>query len=76
MNNKPNQLIIKRIKNLCEKEKHVTPYRIAKNVGMNPSTLNNILDGRFNDPRFSTIEKVCNGLNISLKEFFDDDIFN
>lgn len=43
---------------------------------MNPSTLNNILSGKFKDLRFSTIEKICKGLNISIKDFFDDNLFN
>ena len=77
MNNEKNaELIIQRIKDLCQSNnKKISPYRISKNSGMNPSTLNNILNGTFKDPRLSTIINVCNGLNISLKDFFDDKIF-
>ena len=71
------EVIIKRIKNLANKKnKNITSYRISKNSGMNPSTLNNILTGKFKDPRFSTIVNICKGLDISLKDFFNNDLFN
>ncbi len=57
------------------KEKNITPYKVAINSGMNPSTLNNILSGKFKDIRISTITKICCGLNITMKDFFDDDSF-
>lgn len=74
------ELLTKRIDDLCKKKnrvknKKMTPYRISKNGGMNPSTLNNILDGTYTDPKFSTIIKICKGLDMSLKEFFDDELF-
>ncbi|MFI3307727.1 MAG: helix-turn-helix transcriptional regulator [Mycoplasmatota bacterium] len=66
-------LIIKRIRSFCNEE--LTPYRISKNSGMHPSTLNNILNGTFKDIRLSTLINICNGLDISLMEFFNDDLF-
>lgn len=69
-------LIAKRIKNLSKQEiKSLTPYRISKNGNMNPRTLNNFLNGNHKDIRISTICKICNGLNISLQDFFNDDLF-
>jgi DNA-binding Xre family transcriptional regulator len=68
-------LLVKRIKYLCHKNHDVTSYKVSKNSGMNPSTLNNILNGKFQDIRFSTIQNVCRGLNVSVQEFFDDEIF-
>lgn len=71
------EFIIKRIKCLSNKKnKNMTYYRISKNSGMNPSTLNNILTGKFKDPRYSTIVSICKELNISIKDFFNSDIFN
>ncbi len=73
------KLLTKRIDNLCKNNrinnKKMTPYRIAKNGNLNVSTLNNFLNGTFKDARFSTITKICNGLDISLQEFFNDDLF-
>jgi DNA-binding Xre family transcriptional regulator len=72
-------VIVKRINNLCLDKntgvKVITSYMISKRSKMNPSTLNNILTGKFKDVRFSTIEKICKGLNISIKDFFDDELF-
>lgn len=73
--------IATRIVTLCEKEskqeaKALTPYRVSKNGDMNPRTLNNFLNGNHKDIRISTIHKICKGLNISLQDFFNDDLFN
>lgn len=43
--------------------------------GITQSTLNNIVSGISKNPTVSTIKKVCDGLNISLSDFFDTDIF-
>ncbi len=67
-------LIIKRINELLI-DKNMTAYKVSKNGGMNPSTLNNILSGKFKDIRFSTIIKICNGFNISISKFFNDKLF-
>ena len=40
------------------------------------STLNSFLNGKSNDPKFSTIYLVCIGLDVTLSEFFDDNLFN
>lgn len=77
----PHKLLTKRIDNLCKKQnrikgKKITPYRIAKNGELNMGTLNNFLNGTFKDARFSTIVKICNGLDVSLREFFNDDLFD
>ena len=83
MNNEPNltELIIKRINQLCQDQKQlnnkkVTPYKISKNGGFNPRTLNHIMNKTRRDIRLSTISKICRGLEISIKNFFDDDLFN
>lgn len=69
-------LVIKRIKELAKNNnKKLTPYRIAKNGNMETSTLNKILDGTNKDIRLSTVGKLCKGLNMSIKDFFDADLF-
>ncbi len=74
------KLIVQRIKNVIKeyrkKDIKMSAYKISLNSGMNPSTLNNIMSGKFKDIRFSTITKIAYGLNMSLREFFDDDLFN
>ena len=40
-----------------------------------PSTLKNIVSGVSKNPGIVTIKKLCDGLNISLIEFFDAPVF-
>ena len=68
-------LIIRRIEKLC-KERKITYYRLAKNSGLNTSTLNSILNGDSKNIKVDTVKKICTGFNISIKIFFDDTIFD
>ena len=43
--------------------------------GITQSTLNNIVSGRNNSATVATVQKICNGLNLSIIEFFDHDLF-
>lgn len=43
--------------------------------GVTQSTLNNIVGGRNHSTTVSTLQKVCDGLNITITEFFASDIF-
>ena len=42
---------------------------------MTQSTVNNIVSGRNNSATVSTIQKICDGLDMELPEFFDSDLF-
>ena len=63
-----------RIKELC-KEKKITLNKLSTICGITQSTLNNIISGRNNSTTISTIKKICDGLNISIVDFFNTDIF-
>lgn len=69
------ELVIKRIRYLCNKNK-ISYYRFAKNSDILTSTLNSILNGTNTDVRISTIKRICKGFNITLREFFNDDLFD
>lgn len=71
------KLVINRIEDLCKKDVNnkLTPYQISKKGNFHPSTLNNFLSGTKKDLRISTLYKFCDGLEISIKEFFDDEMF-
>lgn len=43
--------------------------------GITQSTLNNIVSGRNNSTTISTIKKICDGMDISIQDFFDSDYF-
>lgn len=62
--------IIDRIKSLCE-ARSWTAYRLAKESGITYSTLCTMLH-KANAPSIPTLIRICNGLGISLSEFFDE----
>lgn len=64
-----------RILDLCA-QRQITVNRLATLSGVTQSTLNNIVSGRNNSATVSTIKKLCDGLNISLREFFDVPAFD
>ncbi len=65
----------KRILELCAEHK-VTVNKIATMSGITQSTLNNIVSGRNNSTTISTIKKICDGLDITIHQFFDSPLFD
>ena len=63
-----------RILELCQ-QKHLTINKLATEAGMTPSTLKSILYGNSKNPGIITIKLLCDGLGISLNQFFDADVF-
>ena len=63
-----------RILELCEEQK-ITVNKLATVSGITQSTLNNIISGRNQTTTISTIKKLCDGLDITILEFFDDPLF-
>ena len=63
------QAVRERIAELCE-EKHITINKLANISGITQSTLNNIMSGRNNSTTISTIQKICDGLEITVTDFF------
>ncbi len=68
------QAVRERIAELCE-EKHITINKMANISGITQSTLNNIMSGRNNSTTISTIQKICDGLEITVTDFFDSPLF-
>lgn len=68
------QAVRERIAELCE-EKHITINKLANISGITQSTLNNIKSGRNNSTTISTIQKICDGLEITVTDFFDSPLF-
>lgn len=63
-----------RILNLCN-EHGITVNKLSTVSGITQSTLNNIVSGRNKSTTISTIKKICDGLDITLIEFFSDRLF-
>ena len=68
------QAVRERIAELCE-EKHITINKLANISGITQSTLNNIMSGRNNSTTISTIQKICDCLEITVTDFFDSPLF-
>ena len=63
-----------RILALCE-ERNISVNKLASMSGVTQSTLNNIVSGRNRSTTVSTIQKICDGLGISIQDFFASELF-
>ena len=68
------EAVRERILDLC-KQRNITINRLGLISGVTQSTLNNIVSGRNNSATVATIQKLCDGLEITITEFFTDDLF-
>lgn len=61
--------VLNRIRELC-RFRHWSVYRLAKEADIPYSSLNNIFN-RNTVPSIPTLEKICEGFNITLSDFFE-----
>ena len=59
---------------LCEQKK-MTIHKLATESGVAPSTIKSILYGKSKNPGIVTIKILCDGLGITLSEFFSAEEF-
>lgn len=64
-----------RIIELCD-ERSITVNKLSIVCGITQSTINNITSGRNDSTTIATIKKICDGLEISIRDFFDSNVFN
>jgi len=67
------EAVRKRILDLC-REKNLTINKLSTICSVTQSTINNIVSGR-NNATVSTLKKLCDGLEITIQEFFDSPVF-
>lgn len=67
--------VANRIIELCN-QKNIAINALANMAGISPSTLYSVLNEKSQNPGIVTIKKLCDGLEISLREFFDADFFD
>mgnify|MGYP002921991850 CR=1 FL=1 len=72
---KINDAISQKLLKICQ-EKKISVNKLAVLCCLTQSTIQNIIDGNSSNPKILTIVRICDGLGISLKEFFDDDLFS
>ncbi len=64
-----------RILHLCL-ERNITVNALANISGVAPTTIYSMIDNKSQNPGVVSIKKLCDGLEISLREFFDCDLFD
>ncbi len=68
------EAITKRIYALCD-ERKITPNKLANMAGMPAGSLKSIFYGKSKNPGTRTILDICQALEISLFDFFNDNLF-
>lgn len=68
------QAVSARILELC-KQRGLAINALANSAGISPSTIYSILNTKSMNPGIVTIKQICDGIDISLREFFDSPIF-
>ena len=69
------ETIAARIRALC-RQRGITPNGLANLSAVPQATIKSILNGESKNPGTVTIKKLCDGLDISLREFFDSPLFD
>ena len=64
-----------RILRLCDEHK-ISINKLANMAAIPPSSLKNILYGKSRNPKIITIKMLCDGLEITLGEFFNTPEFD
>ena len=63
-----------RILELC-RERLITVNGLSYICGITQSTLSNIVRGNNKNPQINTIKKICDGLEITIQDFFNSPLF-
>lgn len=68
------QAVRERIIELC-REHGISINKLSDMSGVTQSTVNNIVSGRNNSATIATVKKLCDGLGITIQDFFNSDLF-
>ena len=69
------EAIATRILELCE-QRNLAINALANISGVSPSTVYSMLNEKSLNPGIVSLKKLCDGLDISLRDFFDSPIFD
>lgn len=56
-------------------ERNITLNKLASISCLTQSTVDSLVNGKSQNPKLLTIVRICDGLGITLNEFFDDRLF-
>ena len=68
------EFVVNRIYELC-REREITPNAQSYLAGISQSTIKSILNGESKNPGVVTLKKICDGLDITIVDFFNTDEF-
>ncbi len=68
------EAIVKHLQDICKK-RNIRYNELATLSGVTPSTVYSLMDENRKDLSVITLKKLCDGLDISISDFFDDDLF-
>ena len=68
------EAVKERILELCQQQ-NLSINKLSSISGATQSTVNNIVSGRNQSATVSTIKKLCDGLGITIEEFFHSELF-
>lgn len=66
--------IVKRLQDICG-ERRIRYNELATRSGVTPSTVYSMMCPERRDLSVITLKKLCDGLDMTITDFFDDDIF-
>lgn len=69
------EAVAQRIIDLCD-ERNIAINALANISGVSPSTIYSMLNQKSQNPGVVSIKKICDGLEITVREFFDDPLFD
>ena len=69
------QATVSRFQEIME-QRNIRPNELANLSGVTPSTVYSMLDERRKELSINTIKKLCDGLGITLGEFFSTELFD
>lgn len=67
--------VVQRFKEIC-KERNIKPNELANLSGVTPSTVYSLFSEDRKNVSITTIKILCDGLDITLGQFFGADIFD
>ena len=68
------EAVSRRILQLC-RDKNITVNNLATLSAVTQSTVNDIINMKSKNIGIVTLKKLCDGLQITITDFFDDDMF-
>ena len=68
------EAVKQRILELCQQQ-NLSINQLSNMSGVTQSTVHNIISGRNRSTTISTIQKLCDGLGITIEEFFHSELF-